>query len=142
SEARSAPIVVANAHEDEFLVLWTHWPDGKTLNGGDPPASGDGLFIYGQEVDGSGQLAGETATRLDNQPAPTRNGVPERYDHNVIFLAAIANADAPGYLLAWSDPAQESAENPAQVYTRTLPGVLADTPLDARNPIAQSTSIL
>lgn len=134
SEPRSAPLVVAQESEDEFLVAWTHWPSGKSLDA--DFESHDDYFIFGQEVLKDGTLVGNAAIQMDALTAPANeDGFPARADINPIFLAAVPFADKPGYLLAWSDPAQEGGTNPAQLYSKTLPEKLQDTDIDARNAL-------
>lgn len=142
SESRSAPVVVANAHEDEFLVLWTHWIDGKMLDG--DSVSHDEYFIFGQEIRKSGEFAGDPdgSIWLDALEAPLDgDGLHARNDADVIFLSAAPLANEPGYLMAWSDPSQEGAGNPAQLYTKHLPASITDRDVDARNALGDSTSI-
>lgn len=146
SETRSAPVVVANALEGEFLVLWTHW-NGRVLDG--DSITHDGYFIYGQEIGKDGTYIGGAygSTRLDTLEAPLdENGLVARHDRNVIFLAAAPLPDKPGYLLAWSDPAQEDRnsdgvnEDLPQLFTKLLPASLPDRDVDERSVAAQSTS--
>lgn len=141
SEARSAPVVVAHAIENEFLVLWTHWPGGKSLNDS-PPATHDDLFIYGQQISADGLPSGDNVA-LDTLRAPMVNGVPLRRDTSTIFLAAAPRIAANGYLLAWSDPAQESGDTDlAQIYGKLLPSDLAATDPGKRKGLADSSGII
>lgn len=141
SESRSAPVVVAHPLEQEFLVLWTHWPDGKQLQN-EPPVTVQPLSIMGHEIPANGDVANSSVVRLDTMSVPERDGAPARYDLDVIFLAAVPRIDASGYLLAWSDPAQESgSEDLAQIYTKLLPENIASTRLGERVPHVDSVDI-
>ncbi|HEX7046332.1 MAG TPA: hypothetical protein VF275_02000 [Gammaproteobacteria bacterium] len=136
SEPRSTPAVVAKG--DEFLVLWTHWPNGKTLDA--DSISHDDYFIFGQEVLKDGTLVGNAAIQMDALTAPANeDGFPARADINPIFLTAVAFTNKPGYLLAWSDPAQEGGPDSAQLFSKLLPANLADTDIDARNALGAAS---
>lgn len=140
SETRSAPVVVASDVEDEFLVVWTHWPNGRTLHG-DPLVSNSDYFIYGQELGTDGTMKGSAAVQLDAQTAPhDDNGLPARNDLDPIFIAAVPRVNEAGYLLAWSDPAQEGG-NVQQLFTKLLPANLAAVDTGSRNAIGDSSSI-
>lgn len=144
SEHRSAPVVVASESEQEFLVLWTHWPNGKVLVD-DPPYSANELFIYGQEIALDGDLAGEASVQLDALLAPfdSDTNLHPRLDTEIIFLAAAPLANEDGYLLAWSDPAQEVTHvDLPQLFTKRLPADLGAVAPGERNAIGASTSFL
>lgn len=141
SEPRSAPVVVAHEIEDEFLVLWTHWSGGKSLSDV-PPATHDDLFIHGQQVSADGLLSGGNI-RLDALRAPTADGLPVRRDTSTIFLAAVPRIAESGYLLAWSDPAQEDSDRDlAQVYAKLLPADLAAVDPERRIGLTDSSGII
>jgi len=148
SESRSAPVVVANETEDEFLVLWTHWHEGRTLDA--DSVSHDEYFIFGQEIGKDGEFRGDPdgASWLDSLEAPLDdNGLHARRDADAIFLAAAPLSNERGYFLAWSDPSQEDRnldgvnEDLPQLFTKRLPASLPDRDVDARNALGDSAGI-